>query len=119
MRTYDRMLNNELYHFRLTVGAQKALEKKFGEQANQFVFACADSVEKMTYLLGAAASYQGNENPTTNGDEIYDLLVDDGRSWPGRLFGVAIEICCSVWHHERKVCGQVLGGGRKDDAGGH
>lgn len=37
MRTYDRMLNNELYHFRLTVGAQKALEKKFGEQANQFV----------------------------------------------------------------------------------
>ena len=78
MRTYDKMLNNELYHFRLTVGAQKALEKKFGEQANQFVFACADSVEKMTYLLGAAASYQGNENPTTNGDEIYDLLVDDG-----------------------------------------
>ena len=70
MRTYDKMLNNELYHFRLTVGAQKALEKKFGEQANQFVFACADSVEKMTYLLGAAASYQGNENPTTNGDEI-------------------------------------------------
>ena len=89
MRTYDRMLGNELYNFRLTVGAQKALEKKFGEQANQFVFACADSVEKMTYFLGAAASYQGNENPTTNGDEIYDLLVDDGVAGQDGFFGVA------------------------------
>lgn len=108
MRTYDRMLNNELYHFRLTVGAQKALEKKFGEQANQFVFACADSVEKMTYLLGAAASYQGNENPTTNGDEIYDLLVDDGVAGQDGFFGVAIEIAVASGIMSEKFAGKSL-----------
>ena len=108
MRTYERMIGSDKYQFRLTVGAQKVLEKKFGEQANQFVFACADSVEKMTYLLGAAASYQGNENPTTNGDEIYDLLVDDGVAGQDGFFGVAIEIAVASGITSEKFAGKSL-----------
>lgn len=78
MRTYERKLDGQVFNFRLSVGAQKAMEKKFGEPAMQTVLAAAMDTERMTYLLGAAANYRGNENPTTDGEEIYDLMVDDG-----------------------------------------
>lgn len=92
MRTYERMIGSDKYNFRLTVGAQKALEKKFGESASQLLLGSAADVEKMTYILGASANYTGNENPTTNGDEIYDLLVDDGVAGEDGFFDIAIKI---------------------------
>lgn len=92
MRTFERMICNKKYNFRLTVGAQKSLERKFGESASQLLLGSAADVEKMTYILGASASYTGNENPTTNGDEIYDLLVDDGVAGEDGFFDIAIKI---------------------------
>lgn len=92
MRTYDKTLDGKVYSFRLNVLAQKEMERKFKETATQTVFSAADSPEKMTYLLSAAASYKGNDNPTTNGDEIYDLLVDAGVCGQDGFFEEACNI---------------------------
>lgn len=95
MRTYNRIMNGQTFSFRLTVGAQKGIEKKFGTTLVQFIFDCADSVEKMTYLLGAAANFKGNENPTVDGDEIFDLLVDDGVGGQDGFCAVAVDIAAA------------------------
>lgn len=93
MRVYTRAINGRNYTFRLSVLAQKEMEKKFKESAMQTVFGTMDNdLDKITYLLGAAAAHRGNENPVTDGEEIYDLLVDDGVSWPDGFFSVALEI---------------------------
>lgn len=78
MKTYDRILDSKQYSFRLTALAQKEMERKFKAPAMQIMFQAVDDIEKMTYLLGVAANYKGNDNPTTDGDDIYNLLVDDG-----------------------------------------
>lgn len=78
MRTYERMIGNDKYQFRLTAGAQKALEKRFDATGLQLILESAADAEKMTAILGASANYKDNENPTIDGEMIYDLLVDDG-----------------------------------------
>lgn len=78
MRTYDKVLNGYTFKFRLTIGKQREMREKFQEETFQTVIATPVDPDKMSYLLGAAADWPGNENPTTDGDEIYDLLVDSG-----------------------------------------
>lgn len=78
MRTYDRVLGGETFKFRLTIGRQREMKQTFGEETIQTVLSAPYDLDKMSYLLAAAADYPGNENPTVNGDEIYDRLVDDG-----------------------------------------
>lgn len=92
MRTYDRILDGKQYSFRLTALAQKEMERKFKESAMQIMFQAVDDIEKMTYLLGVAANYKGNDNPTTDGDDIYNLLVDDGVCGQDGFFEVACKI---------------------------
>ena len=58
----------------------------------QIMFQAVDDIEKMTYLLGVAANYKGNDNPTTDGDDIYNLLVDDGVCGQDGFFEVACKI---------------------------
>lgn len=108
MRTYDKNLDGKLYSFRLNVLAQKEMERKFKESATQTVFSAADSVEKMTYLLGAAASYKGNDNPTTNGDEIYDLLVDDGVCGQDGFFEEACNIAIASGIMSEEFAGKTV-----------
>lgn len=92
MKTYDRILDGKQYSFRLTALAQKEMERKFKAPAMQIMFQAVDDIEKMTYLLGVAANYKGNDNPTTDGDDIYNLLVDDGVCGQDGFFEVACKI---------------------------
>ena len=68
------MIGNDKYQFRLTAGAQKALEKRFDATGLQLILESAADAEKMTAILGASANYKDNENPTIDGEMIYDLL---------------------------------------------
>lgn len=78
MRTYNKGLDGETYTFRLTVGAQKELEKKRNESAMHVILNAATDATAMTDLLGASAKHKGNANATVDGDELYDLMVDAG-----------------------------------------
>ena len=79
MRTYERMIGNDKYQFRLTAGAQKVLEKRFDATGLQLI-------------LESAANYKGNENPTVDGEMIYDLLVDDGVAGEDGFFEISLGI---------------------------
>ena len=92
MRTYERMIGNDKYQFRLTAGAQKALEKRFGVTGLQLILESAANAERMTAILAASANYKGNENPTVDGEMIYDLLVDDGIAGEDGFFEISLGI---------------------------
>lgn len=92
MRTYERMIGNDKYQFRLTAGAQKVLEKRFDATGLQLILESAANVERMTAILGASANYKGNENPTVDGAMIYDLLVDDGVAGEDGFFEISLGI---------------------------
>lgn len=108
MRTYARTLDGKQYEFRLSVLAQKEMERKFKEPATQTVFAAADDVEKMTYLLGAAASYKGNDNPSRDGNEIYDLMVDDGVCGQDGFFEEACHIAIASGIMSEEFAGKTI-----------
>ena len=92
MRTYERMIGNDKYQFRLTAGAQKVLEKRFDATGLQLILESAANAERMTAILGASANYKGNENPTVDGEMIYDLLVDDGVAGEDGFFEISLGI---------------------------
>lgn len=63
---------------RLNVAAQKAMKKKYNEDAIASILSSVSDVDKMTYIFGLALNYKNNENAVVDGEEFYDLLVDNG-----------------------------------------
>lgn len=114
MRTYDRILDGKQYSFRLTALAQKEMERKFKEPAMQIMFQAVDNIEKMTYLLGVAANYKGNDNPSTDGDDIYNLLVDDGVCGQDGFFEVACNIAIASGIMSEDFAGKTVEAIRKE-----
>lgn len=94
MRTYDKTLGGKPFKFRLTIGKQREMNQRFGSDqgAIQVILSSVDDLDMMSYLLGAAADWPGNENPTVDGDQIYDLLVDSGASGMVDFLDVALGI---------------------------
>ena len=108
MRTYERMIGNDKYQFRLTAGAQKALEKQFGATGLQLILESAANAERMTAILGASANYKGNENPTIDGEMIYDLLVDDGVAGEDGFFEISLGIAVASGIMSEKNAGKTM-----------
>lgn len=76
-RAYSMVIGDKEFNFRLPVLALKKVSDKHGNAAD-FVARAGMEIEQMELLLGLAASYAGNTNPTTSGDEILEMLIDDG-----------------------------------------
>ena len=114
MKTYDRILDGKQYSFRLTALAQKEMERKFKAPAMQIMFQAVDDIEKMTYLLGVAANYKGNDNPTTDGDDIYNLLVDDGVCGQDGFFEVACKIAIASGIMSEDFAGKTVDAIKKE-----
>lgn len=76
-RTFSMVITGKEFNFRLPVLALKKLSDKHGNAAD-FVAMAGMEIEKMELLLELAANYTGNTNPTTNGAEILEMLIDDG-----------------------------------------
>lgn len=108
MRTYERMIGNDKYQFRLTAGAQKALERQFDATGLQLILESAADAEKMTAILGASANYKGNENPTIDGEMIYDLLVDDGVAGEDGFFEISLGIAVASGIMSEKNAGKTM-----------
>ena len=102
MRAYTRKLDGKTYSFRLTIGAQRELREKYHEETIQTVLSAPNDMDKMSDLLGAAAAYPGNTNAVTDGDTIYDLLVDDGVCGPVGFTEVAAQIAVASGIFDQK-----------------
>lgn len=97
MQTYDKKLKignkTEVAHFRITLGGQKALKEKYEEEILGIIFMAVENAEMAADIFTEALNYRGNENTITDGEEMYDLLVDNGVSGVGGfaeiLFGIA------------------------------
>lgn len=66
------------FRLRLTVGSQLKLKKLYGEEGVQLIFAVMNDLEMTLKLLTEALSFKGNENPVTDGEQFYEILVDNG-----------------------------------------
>ena len=82
VNTFDLKLKKDgqdvVVKLRLTLGAQVALKKKYNEPMNATIFGAMVDAEKMAEVLSAALTWNGNENPIKDGEELYDILVDNG-----------------------------------------
>lgn len=95
--TYEKKLKidgkNITARFRLTLGGQRALKEKYDSEMLNLIFQAIDNAEIMADIFGEALSYRGNENEITDGEEMYDILVDNGIAGVGDfaeiLFGIA------------------------------
>lgn len=80
--TYDIKLRHDgedkEFRLRLTVGSQLKLKKLYGEEGIQMIFASMDNLEMTLKLLTEALSFKGNENPVTDGEQFYEILIDNG-----------------------------------------
>ena len=84
------------YRLRLTLGGQRNLRSRFGEDTLQTVFLAAGDRERMCALLTEALSWPESGNTVTDGEVFYDLLVDWGYRGQERFGGLAFDLAaCS------------------------
>lgn len=79
---------------RLTLGGQKALKAKYPEKETlDIIMSAAMDTEMMADVLNESLHFAGNENPKTlTGEELYDMLVDEGFSGYLDFCGLLMEI---------------------------
>ena len=79
-RSYIVKAGDKEFKLRLTLAGQKNLQAKNPDvPIMALVMGAVDDPGDMEALLTEALSWDGNENPTCNGAELYDLMVDDGK----------------------------------------
>lgn len=88
-------MGGEQYRLRLTIGGQNRLRERFQEDALQTVLGAAMDGRRMAALLEEALNWAGNENPITDGEQFYDLLVDQGYCGQIQFSGLAFDIAAS------------------------
>ena len=89
-------LGDDQYRLRLTIRGQNNLRERFQEDTIQTVLGAATHSRRMVALLQEALNCEGNENPVTDGERFYDLLVDQGYCGQIQFSGLAFDIAaCS------------------------
>lgn len=83
------------YALRLTASAQMSLRERFEEETMETVLSVTSDLERLCALLEAALTWKGNENPIHDGEEFYDLLVDENYSGMSDFGKLAIDIAVS------------------------
>ena len=82
MKTLElRLKNNEemiKVHLRLTCGGQRSLKEKFEEDTLSTLMGGINEIEKTVAVFDTALNYKDNDNVITDGEELYDLLVERG-----------------------------------------
>lgn len=84
------------YQLRLTIRGQNRLREQFQEDIIQTVLGAAVDSRRMVALLEEALNWAGNENRVTEGEQFYDLLVDQGYCGQIQFSELAFDIAaCS------------------------
>ena len=95
-------------NFRLTLGGQQALKKKYKESALSTLFSAVDDGEVLAVVMTEALSYKGNTNPITDGVEVYDLLVDEGYAGAEGFTEIAMNIAAASGLISQEQAEQVI-----------
>lgn len=89
-------IGEDSVRLRLTLGGQKRLKSRRGEDTLQTVLAAAGDGEAMADLLEEALNWEGSGNTVTSGEELYDLLVDSGYAGQEDFGSLAFDLAaCS------------------------
>lgn len=97
-------VGEETYHLRLTLGGQKRLKERFSEETLQTVLAAAGDGETMAAVLTEALDWEGSGNPMTDGEALYDLLVDSGYAGQEAFGALAFDLAaCSGLISEKQA----------------
>ncbi len=92
-RVLEIVLGKTVFQLRFTVGAQMRLKKEFKEEPLDIVMSAVQDTEKFIAIVNEALSWNGNTNPEDiNGEQFYDLLVDNGVCGMNELAGVLFSI---------------------------
>lgn len=67
----------EKVHLRLTCGGQRRLKEMFEDETMSILMGAINEIDKMVAVLDTALNYKNNDNSITDGEELYDLLVDN------------------------------------------
>ena len=95
------------YRLRLTVGGQRNLRARFGEDTLQTVFLCAGDSERMCALLTEALNWPQSGNGITDGEQLYDLLVDWGWRGQERFGALAFDLAAASGLLTEEQAGQL------------
>lgn len=85
-------LDGNTYRLRLTIGGQRSLKARFGEDTMETIFQAGTDSERMCALLTEALGWPDSGNTITDGEQFYDLLVDGGYAGQERFFALAMDI---------------------------
>ena len=92
-KSYIVKAGGEEFKLRLTLAGQKNLKAKNPSvPIMALVMGAVDDPEDMEALLTEALSWNGNENPTCDGAELYDRLVDDGKCGTSAFMELVLNI---------------------------
>ncbi|MDE5671468.1 MAG: hypothetical protein K2I14_08440 [Eubacterium sp.] len=92
-RVLEIVLGKTVFQLRFTVGAQMRLKKEFKDEPLDIVMSAVQDTEKFIAIVNEALSWNGNANPEDiNGEQFYDLLVDNGVCGMNELAGVLFNI---------------------------
>ena len=95
------------YRLRLTVGGQRNLRARFGEDTLQTVFLAAGDSERMCALLTEALNWSESGNSLTDGEQLYDLLVDWGWRGQERFGALAFDLAAASGLLTEEQAGQL------------
>lgn len=91
-KNFSVRLDGKEYKLRLTAGGQKALRQRFNEVPLEIAMTAANDEERLTALLTEALNWPDSGNTITDGEEFYDLLVDNGYAGQGRFNALVMDI---------------------------
>lgn len=92
-RSYIVKAGDKEYKLRLTLTGQKNLQAKNPDvPIMALVMGAVDDPGDMEALLTEALSWDGNNNPTCDGAELYDLMVDDGKCGTDAFMDLVLNI---------------------------
>ena len=67
------------FHLRLTAGGQKILKEKYEEGMLATLMGAVEDIDRAIDIFSAALGYKDNDNEITDGEQFYDLLVENGK----------------------------------------
>lgn len=89
-------VGDETVRLRLTLGGQKRLKARRGEDTLLTILVAPSDAEAMAALLDEALNWEGSGNTITSGEALYDLLVDGGYTGQERFGALAFDLAaCS------------------------
>lgn len=90
--TYDIQIGDRTISLRLTIAAQLRLKNKFHQESIDTILEAANDLDKLLAVFDEALNYKDNENGEMTGEDLYDVLVDNGVKGTDAFANILFEI---------------------------